>query len=134
LTTQPAASNAQLAWPNAVNHDVIYDDHVLPSLCEAGSPGGGDLEVIGIASDYERAKYLTCVDDARERAAEFAKARGKLYNPADLLPPLRDEAGRIVAYRPVNTGRLLTVQEVNDPQFDLCAMQRQDNPGGSPGC
>ncbi len=128
LTTQPAASTAQLAWPNAVNHDVIYDDFVT-STCKGTAPDGSDEEVMGIANDHERVKYLTCLDDARWRAAQFAKARGKPYNPADLLPPLRDEAGRIVAYRPVNTGRLLTVQEVNDPQFDLCAIQKADNPG-----
>jgi len=133
LTTQPAASKAQLAWPNAVNHDVTYDDQ-FTSLCDGASPDGGDLDLLGIADDYERVKYVTCVDDARSRAAQFAKARGKPYNPADLLPPLRDEAGRIVGYNAVNTRRPLTVREVNDPHFDLCAIQRADNPGNNIGC
>jgi hypothetical protein len=129
LTNQPAASSAQLAWPNAVNHDLIYDDFVPSFLCTGAGRDGGDLEIIGLANDYERAVYMRCVDAARQTAASIAKARGKPYNPADLLPPVRDEAGRIVGYEPANTGRLLTVKEVDDPRFNLCAIQKADNPG-----
>jgi len=116
LTTHPASSRAALDRPNAVNRDVKYDQY--PNMQE-DTP---ELEMNVYGEDYGRATYVTFADEARRLAASMARARGRPYNPADLLMPMRDEAGRIVAFLAANAG-VLTPEEVRAPNFDLCQIE-----------
>lgn len=116
LPMHPATAPAQLARPGAVNDAATYSDPV-------SFPDDNGDGIIGYADDYERAKYMAQADQARMMNAERAKAMGTRYNPIDLFPPLRDEAGRIVGYLPMAAGRLVTFAELSDPSFDLCSRQ-----------
>jgi hypothetical protein len=115
LPTQPASSKAQLAWPGAVNHDVDYASYrSMVGLSDPPDPQG-----------YGN-KYITMADMVRRGAAHQAKLRGEPYNPADLLWPLRDAAGRIREYQGTNMLRSLTPAQVRAPDFDLCRFQVAD--------
>jgi hypothetical protein len=118
LTTQPASSNAALARPNAVNHDVAYDRDFGPRI-----DGMVEYELLGVHDDGKPTMYQTKAEVALALAAEVARRTGSPYNPADLLIPLRDEAGRIVGYGANNVSGVITIAEASDPAFDLCALQ-----------
>lgn len=67
--------------------------------------------------------HSTKADTVRTLVAHSARAQGLAYNESDLLTPVRNEREELVGYTAVNLGRMLSIEEVNDPTFELCAVQ-----------
>jgi hypothetical protein len=55
--------------------------------------------------------------------AHMSRVNGLPYESRDLLAPVQDDEGTVVAYEAVQIGRFLSPAEVSQPGFDLCALQ-----------
>lgn len=113
---------AQPAPANAPQSDgVTYPAQMLAQFQKQADMSPGDT--VEFKDDNGPAMYMTKDDFVRMNVSDYARGSGLPYNPSDLLAPLRDDSGKIVAYQAVNLAENLTPEQVAAPGFDLCAAQ-----------
>jgi hypothetical protein len=119
----PSASVLTPAAAPARTGDVTYPQEILaPFLAQEKEHAQADGRV-RIQDDQGPAYYASPEALALMSVSYHARQTGLPYNESDLLAPLTDESGTVVAYEAVNVGRLIKPDEIAAPGFDLCRLQ-----------
>jgi hypothetical protein len=110
------------AATNGTNEATYPDDVYSHFLKDAESHAQAD-GLLRIEDDGGAVYYTPSRSYALMLVSYHARQIGLPYNESDLMAPLTDDSGQVVAYQAVNVGRLIKASETADPGFELCRLQ-----------